>query len=72
MLRTQKLSFGSHMTIPRGRWPAIFSRAFVIPAEDISPRLTDAYLDADALVLVHEGNCQEAQALPRQPLGFAS
>ena len=55
VLRTQKLSFGSHMTIPRGRWPAIFSRAFVIPAEDISPRLTDAYLDADALVLVHEG-----------------
>lgn len=24
------------------------------------------------LVLVHEGNCQQAQALPRQPLGFAS
>ena len=25
-----------------------------------------------ALMLMHEDNCQEAQALPRQPLGVAS
>ena len=26
VLRTEKLSFGNHLTIPRSRWPEIFSR----------------------------------------------
>ena len=55
VLRTEKLSFGNHMTIPRSRWPEIFSRPFRIPADRISPLVRDACLDGDALILSHEG-----------------
>ena len=54
-LRTEKLSFGNHLTIPRGRWPEVFSRPYVIPASAISPLVRDAYIEGDALILVHEG-----------------
>ena len=54
-LQTEKLSFGNHLTIPRSRWPERFARPYVIGAERISPLVRDAYLDGDALVLVHEG-----------------
>ena len=53
--RTEKLSFGNHMTIPRSRWPEVFSRTYAIPGEKISPLVRGAYLEGDALVLVHEG-----------------
>ena len=55
VLRTEKLSFGNHLNIPRSRWPDIFSRPYVIPAADVSPLVRDAYNEGDSLVLVHEG-----------------
>ena len=55
VVRTEKLSFGNHMTIPRGRWPEVFARPFTIPASKISPLVRNARLEGDALVLEHEG-----------------
>ena len=55
VLRTEKLSFGNHLTIPRSRWPDIFTRPYVIPAASVSSLVRDAYTEGDALVLVHEG-----------------
>lgn len=55
VLQTEKLSFGNHLTIPRSRWPEVFSRPYVIPVLSVSPRVKDAYPEGDALILVHEG-----------------
>ena len=70
VLRTEKLSFGNHLTIPRSRWPEIFSRPYTIGAEKISPLVKDAYLEGDALLLVHEGLARSLTGTLRADAGL--
>ncbi len=49
------VTLGRSISLPRSRWPEVFRKDFVIPADDLTPLLTDAYIEDDALVLVHAG-----------------